>query len=122
MEPCDRKITLNFALSKQTIVEAEKLAKVFLPEKFLIKITPVNPTYNAVKNRIQSDVGVSTALPIKHKRFLDELKNFGFEVILSVGELEENKIGSNCGQYIMKHVSSPEKIEYAYTYVQSCFE
>jgi len=31
-----------------------------------------------------------------------QLRGTGYEVIVSVGELEENKIGSNCGQYLKK--------------------
>jgi len=37
-------------------------------------------------------------------------------VILSIGELEENKIGSNCGQFVQRHLNSPLKIAEAYKY------
>jgi len=38
----------------------------------------------------------------------------GLEVILSVGELEENKIGSNCGQYVQRAIRSGVKPESSY--------
>jgi 23S rRNA (adenine2503-C2)-methyltransferase len=49
---------------------------------------------------------------------MEELKKSGFEIILSIGEPEENKIGSNCGQYIRKHIFNTQKLSQAYTYVQ----
>ncbi|GAH48580.1 unnamed protein product, partial [marine sediment metagenome] len=33
-------------------------------------------------------------------------KEWGFEVILSIGEMEENRIGSNCGQYVTKYLKN----------------
>ncbi|MCS7175514.1 radical SAM protein [Pseudothermotoga sp.] len=118
VEKDDRKITLNFALSRQAIVESSRIIQLFSPDKFLIKITPVNPTYNAVKNNIVSDVDVSNGMPQSHASFVKSLVEHGFEVILSVGELEENNIGSNCGQYVSKHLSSLVKMKDAYTYVK----
>jgi len=114
----DRKIALNFALSNKVTVSAEKIANTFSPDKFLIKITPVNPTYNAVNNQIESDIDLSTGFPVRHRVFMEELKKSGFEIILSIGEPEENKIGSNCGQYIRKHIFNTQKLSQAYIYVQ----
>ena len=44
------------------------------------------------------------------------LAGAGYQVILSIGELEENLIGSNCGQYIRRHLSAKKNIENGYTY------
>ena len=91
-----RKITLNFAINNYSIVEPKIIAMYFSPEKFLIKITPINPTFKAEKNNLTSkndfyeNVGSLVA----------DFKKFGFDTILSIGELEENQIGSNCGMYI----------------------
>jgi len=35
---------------------------------------------------------------------IDKLRSSGYEVILSIGEVEENRIGSNCGQYVMQYL------------------
>jgi len=92
----DRKITLNFALANNMPVSPQMLLNYFDPDKFLIKITPINPTFKAIKNNINSYI-----LPEKSEyELLNELKAAGYDVILSIGELEENKIGSNCGQYL----------------------
>ncbi|AEH51499.1 radical SAM protein [Pseudothermotoga thermarum] len=113
----DRKITLNFAVAKDYKLDPEVIKRFFDPKKFLIKITPVNPTYNAIKNSIVSDVDVLTGMPITHKDFVENLSKAGYEIILSVGELEENKIGSNCGQYVQRHLLEKGKLPEAYSYV-----
>lgn len=94
----DRKITLNFAASIQAPIEPSVLKSVFDPRIFLLKITPLNPTENARKNRLASLVNpyhIETS-----KELVESLKDCGFDVILSIGEVKENSIGSNCGQYI----------------------
>lgn len=109
-----RKITLNFALAAKTPIDPLILLKHFSPDKFLIKITPINPTYNAVRNRFSSYID-----PYKKKKtyeVVNNLRSAGFEVIKSIGEVEENCIGSNCGQYIQTHLIAKEKIENGYTY------
>ena len=92
-----RKLTLNFALGRDIPLDAEELARHFSPEYFLVKITPVNPTVLAQRNRIGS------ALDEEEDRaaVLEEsLKKRGYQVIISIGERAENAIGSNCGQFV----------------------
>lgn len=112
----DRKITLNFAVAQDYELDPKVIIRWFDPKKFFIKITPVNPTYNAVKNSIISDVDLQSGMPVKHKAFVDELTNY--DIILSVGEVEENQIGSNCGQYVRKHLTQNNKLIQAYGYVK----
>ncbi len=107
-----RKITLNFALADDNPFDPEILRKYFSPEKFLIKITPVNPTYNAVKHNISSKELMLSG----RKNLICELNKSGYEVILSIGELEENHIGSNCGQYLEKLEQEKDKLMESYTY------
>ena len=108
----DRKITLNFALAEGMSAKSEVLLNYFDPDKFLIKITPVNPTHKANENNISSHI-----LPGKERyEIVESLKNAGYTVILSIGELEENLIGSNCGQHIMNFLKERKKVEGGYTY------
>lgn len=111
-QPGDRKITLNFALSDKSELNPDVLANHFDPNLFIVKITPVNPTSKAKQNNVVSQVFSNRDMIEKVKSL--ELK--GFEVILSIGELEENKIGSNCGQFILNHLKKQEKLDDAYTY------
>ena len=110
----DRKITLNFAASNEYPIEPVIIFRYFDPHKYIIKITPLNPTYHAKKNNLTSLINPDSE---SNSRILaDKFKELGYEVLVSVGEFEENKIGSNCGQYIRKHFMSEEKLEEAYKY------
>jgi len=108
----DRKITLNFALADGIPVDPGVLLRHFNPDKFLIKITPVNPTYQASKNKISSYI-----LPDEEDyEIINALREVGYEVILSIGELAENHIGSNCGQHVTNYLKEKDKIKGGYTY------
>ncbi|MGB9722123.1 MAG: radical SAM protein [bacterium] len=108
----DRKIALNFALAEGMPVDENVLLKYFNPDRFVIKITPVNPTFASFENKIVSYIKSEN----ERYEIIERLKNAGYEVILSIGELEENKIGSNCGQYINHHLKKSQKITESYTY------
>jgi 23S rRNA (adenine2503-C2)-methyltransferase len=112
--PGDRKITLNFALAQSTPVDPAVLLSFFDPDKFLIKITPLNPTYRARENALVSYVNPLSAG--QKYELIQALQDAGYQVILSIGETEENRIGSNCGQYLRTHLSSELPIEDGYTY------
>lgn len=110
----DRKITLNFALAKDIPVNIASLKKYFDPEIFLIKITPLNPTYSAEMNLLETIIG-----PREIKKWEDlgrQLESEGYQVIISIGEPEENLIGSNCGQYLQRHQNSSIRLAAGYTY------
>ena len=110
----DRKITLNFALAQGTPVDPQILLRYFDPARFLIKITPLNPTYRARENELTSYIN---PLEAEQKyEVIQELKAAGYQVILSIGETEENLIGSNCGQYLRRHLTADEPMENGYTY------
>ncbi|MBT3392739.1 MAG: radical SAM protein [Elusimicrobiaceae bacterium] len=94
-----KKITLNFAVAQDSVINVDELKKYFDTNKFLIKITPINPTNSANKNKINSGIKTSD----DNCSLIAQLKKAGYEVILSMGELEENEIGSNCGQYLTNH-------------------
>jgi len=108
-KPGERKITLNFALAKDSELNPDVLIKYFDPEKFLIKITPVNPTYNAGKNKIETFFEDK-----RHDILLEKISEKGYDYILSIGELEENQIGSNCGQFVKSHQNAQKKMEHGY--------
>ncbi|MEM4293119.1 MAG: radical SAM protein, partial [Thermoplasmata archaeon] len=93
----DRKINLNFALAKNVPAEPDVIEKLFNPEKFLIKLTPVNPTKTAENNGIVSMIPFEGEVELE---IAEKLRNAGFDVIVSIGAKEEIEIGSNCGQYV----------------------
>ena len=113
----DRKITLNFALADNMPLDPEVLLEYFNPDKFIIKITPVNPTAKAVQNKLSSYISTQNAKKNKKEySIVNNLNEAGYDVILSIGELEENKIGSNCGQYLTNYQKESLNIKDGYTY------
>jgi len=110
----DRKITLNFALAEGMPVEPGMMLRYFDPERYLVKITPVNPTCHAVQNGLsthidpyRSETGQAVA---------QSLTEVGYDVIVSIGEVVENEIGSNCGQFVLKYMESQKPLKDGYTY------
>jgi 23S rRNA (adenine2503-C2)-methyltransferase len=113
-EEGDRKITLNSALPEGMPLDPRVLLEYFDPAEYVIKITPLNPTYRAISNDLRSYLGLSGG----HERYevIQELRQAGYDVIVSIGEPEENLIGSNCGQYVLRHLAAEEPLPDAYTY------
>ena len=106
-----RKITLNFALAQDQPVDPDVLLRHFDPARFLVKVTPINPTARAQENGLASHVHRSASdYPV-----IDRLREAGYDVILSMGDWEENAIGSNCGQYITNYLKSKTRVE-GYSY------
>ncbi len=94
----DRKVTLNFAPARGYPFEPERLTAWFSPDSFLIKLTPVNPTRSSARSDLvglidPADTAATNAL-------VDRFRACGYDTLLSIGELRENEIGSNCGMYI----------------------
>jgi 23S rRNA (adenine2503-C2)-methyltransferase len=113
--PGDRKLTLNFALAQGMPVDPTILLSHFDPHIFLVKITPLNPTYRARENELVSYINPLSGG--QKYEIIQAIQEAGYQVILSIGETEENLIGSNCGQYLRAHLSSEVRIEDGYTYL-----
>lgn len=111
----DRKIALNFAASNEYPIVPEIISNFFDPLKYIIKITPLNPTYFAQKNRLTSYI--KNENDFKANKLKDNFGKLGYEVILSMGELQENEIGSNCGQFVQTHLSNSFELNSGYSYI-----
>ncbi|MBI5239693.1 MAG: isochorismatase family protein [Elusimicrobia bacterium] len=95
MRPGDRKVTLNFAPGPGEGLDDSAIARVFDPEHFLVKVTPVNPTETALRggcvrvwHRTPADLGAAAC----------RLRRRGFTVILSPSTAEELDGETSCGQ------------------------
>jgi 23S rRNA (adenine2503-C2)-methyltransferase len=91
-----RKVTLNFALSRSSPIDATTIKELFDPSKFMLKLTPVNPTENADRAGLTNPLGPDYMEG--ENPAVRGLREAGFEVVVSIGDLGENGIGSNCGQ------------------------
>jgi 23S rRNA (adenine2503-C2)-methyltransferase len=100
--PSDRKVTLNFALAEGTPFEPAAIRALFDPDRFLVKLTPVNPTAAARETGLVSELQFEEdqALPPRLAGAVERLRAGGFTVIVSIGSAEEVAIGSNCGQMV----------------------
>ncbi len=109
----DRKITLNFAASNEHPIEPGILAKYFDPDLFLVKLTPLNPTQSVRRSGLTSLL--SARQPSSSAHLAAALESRGFQVIVSIGELEENQVGSNCGQFVTKLVNGRPSVREGYS-------
>ncbi|MCK4849406.1 MAG: radical SAM protein, partial [Candidatus Heimdallarchaeota archaeon] len=108
----DRKITLNFAITEESIIDIDVLKQYFDPRLFFIKLTPLNPTNNALANGYKSGITKENAESLK---LVYDLKKTGYDAIVSIGEWEENEIGTNCGQFATQILNGKLSIKNNYT-------
>ncbi len=99
-EDRDKKVTLNFAPTKGYPIDAGTVRSHFDPDRFLIKLTPLNPTVRSREQSLHSAINPEDMTT--SEELVTSFSSMGFEVVLSIGELEENRIGSNCGQFIQR--------------------
>jgi len=95
-ESGDRKVVLNFALAHDIPVDPGVIKEYFSPDCFMVKLTPVNPTWNAQKNGYNTVICSSNPNGASH--LVRALQHFGFDCVVSIGDEREIEIGSNCGQ------------------------
>jgi 23S rRNA (adenine2503-C2)-methyltransferase len=110
----DRKITLNFALAEGLPADPSVLLRTFDPARYLVKLTPVNPTVRAVQNGLATHI--DPYYPESGQAVAQAMMAAGYDVIVSIGEVEENEIGSNCGQYVLQYLNSQQAVQDGYTY------
>jgi 23S rRNA (adenine2503-C2)-methyltransferase len=94
----DRKVVLNFALGRDFPLDADLLARRFDPARFMVKLTPINPTEQARRSGLTTTL--SAADPASADALAQRLRRRGFDTVVSIGEAEETDIGSNCGQLV----------------------
>lgn len=100
VEPGDLKISLNFAPVHGYPLDPALLREQFDPKKFLVKLTPVNPTFASEASGLRGLI-VPTD-PRSGEAVAAGFRERGFDVIVSIGDTEENRIGSNCGMFVSK--------------------
>ena len=107
-DPKGRKYALNFALADNYIVDAEKLAMLFNPNKFMVKITPLHKTQSCDDNGIITTDGYEAFTP--YQKAETDLKNAGFDVIVFVPSYDEDLGLITCGNVILS--GNLPKVEY----------
>jgi 23S rRNA (adenine2503-C2)-methyltransferase len=108
----DKKVTLNFAAAEGYEVSPKVVRENFDPELFLIKLTPLNPTVRVEKHKLASVINPYDSA--SSKRVVEGFQKQGYDVILSIGVVEENRIGSNCGQFVSLYRNSQTSVKEGY--------
>lgn len=98
-DPRGRKYTLNFALADNYIVDAEKLAMLFNPNNFMVKITPLHLTNSCKENHIETTGGYDYFTPYKPAE--EALKKVGFDVLVFIPSIDEDEGRITCGNAIL---------------------
>lgn len=99
LNPKGRKYTLNFALADNYKVDAVKLANLFDPKKFMVKITPLHRTQSCDDNNIHTTGGYTSFTPYQEVEY--SLKKEGFDVIVFVPSYDEDLGLITCGNAIL---------------------
>lgn len=97
-KPKGRKITLNFAVADYTI-DAELLADLFPPDRFVVKLTPMHKTTAATGNCIETAGDYTEPYPYAHHE--EALKRAGFDVLVFIASAEEDLGRITCGNAIL---------------------
>lgn len=97
--PLGRKYCLNFAYASGNEVNGEKLAKLFDPDKWMVKITPIHNNTSCRQNNIQTIDGYSSYQPYKIPE--ENFKNAGFDVLVFVPSQDEEDSCITCGNAIL---------------------
>lgn len=99
--PKGRKYTLNFAVTADTILDANELSRLFDKDKFIVKITPIHKTDSAVKNGF----GITTEYTDYdvYRKFEQPLVDAGWDVIVFVPSEEEDSDRITCGNALISN-------------------
>lgn len=97
--PIGRKYTLNFAVTADTELDPVRLSNLFDKDRFIVKITPIHQTKNAVENGF--DVGDSYTDYNVYRDFERPLVKAGWDVIVFVPSKEEDSDRITCGNALI---------------------
>lgn len=98
-KPKGRKYTLNFPVTKETILNSKVLSELFDKNDFIVKITPIHETNSAIKNGY--DVTTSYDDYDVYRKFEDPLLKDGWDVIVFVPSKEEDSDRITCGNALI---------------------
>lgn len=98
-EPIGRKYCLNFAYATGNEIDGEKLARLFNPEHWMCKITPIHNNTACKENGIKTVDGYSSYYPYKEPEEI--LKKAGFDVLVFIPSQDEEDGIITCGNAIL---------------------
>ena len=98
-KPKGRKYTLNFAWADDYETNGRALAELFIPEYFMVKITPIHATKRAAEFNIKTTGGYNFYEPYRkpERAFVDA----GYDTLVFVPSLDEDKSRITCGNAVL---------------------
>lgn len=97
--PVGRKYCLNFAYASTFKVDGNRLRRLFDPEKFMCKITPIHNNRECRANGIETVGGYESYHPYRAPE--DSLKAAGFDVLVFVPSMDEEDGAVTCGNVVL---------------------
>ena len=97
--PLSRKYCLNFAFSTDFEIDADKLRRLFDPQKFMTKITPIHNNQACRSNGIATVGGYEHYAPYSVPE--RDLKEAGFDVLVFVPSMDEEDGLVTCGNLVL---------------------
>jgi 23S rRNA (adenine2503-C2)-methyltransferase len=98
-DPISRKYCLNFAFSTDFVIDAQVVKRLFDPEKFMCKITPIHNNTACIENGINTVGGYDSWKPYQQPE--EDLKKAGFDVLVFVPSIDEEDGLVTCGNAIL---------------------
>lgn len=103
--PRGRKYCLNFAYATGFEVDAVKLADLFDPNRFMVKITPIHNNTACRRNGIETIGGYESYAPYRQPE--EALKQAGFDVLVFVPSMDEEQGLVTCGNAVLAERAEP---------------
>lgn len=95
-EPVGRKYTLNFAVTAKCNLDPVLMDKYFDKNKFIVKITPIHATKEAIKNNFTTEFDFDV-----YEKFEKPLVDTGWQVIVFIPSAEEDSDRITCGNSLL---------------------
>lgn len=101
--PKGRKYALNFAVTKDSVIDASLIDRLFEKDKFLIKMTPIHQTFNALDNGF--NVTTEYHSYEVFERFEKEFEKLGWDVMAFLDSQEEDDDALTCGNLLLSNIT-----------------
>ncbi len=107
--PKGNKYALNFAITKDTIIDPILINRLFDKDKFVVKLTPIHQTFNSIDNGfvVTSEYDSYDI----YQKFEDDLSRNGLQTKIYLDRFEADKDSITCGNLLLANISDKQRIK-----------
>lgn len=98
-DPISRKYCINMAFASGNECDAEKMARLFPPDRFMVKITPIHNNNACTENGVSTVGGYDSFTPYAEPEAA--FKAAGYDTLVFVPSLDEEQGLVTCGNLIL---------------------